>query len=115
MPLSSDLLVFSTVWAYRIEGIVSAQHVDLYRRYVKEDEAISQLRRAVWLAGNDVRDFFLSSQPDRTQQLKAQVQDLEARSSAAIEELERGKPDEVGTRFLKAHLREYWRKTAACT
>ncbi len=106
------LLVFSTVWAYRIQGIVSDQNVELYRQYVKQDEAISQLRRAVWLAGNDVRDFFLSSQSDRVQQLKSQVQELETRSAAAMEQLARGKQDEAGARFLKAHLREYWSKLA---
>src|SRR5262249_26030521 len=53
------LLVFSTAQAYRIQGIVSERRVDVYRQYVKQDEAISQLRRNSWLAGNYVRDFFL--------------------------------------------------------
>ena len=60
------ILVFSTFQAYRIEGIVSEQHVDIYRQYVKQDEAISQLRRSIWLAGNYLRDFFLSAHPDRS-------------------------------------------------
>jgi signal transduction histidine kinase len=104
------LLVISTVWAYHIEGIASGQRVELYRQFVKQDEAISQLRRAVWLASNDVRDFFLSSLPDRSTQLKSQVQALEAQSSGALQQLNRGTPENTETRFLKTHLREYWSK-----
>ena len=39
------ILVFSTMEAYRIQGIVSQQHVDAYRQYLSQDEAVSQLRR----------------------------------------------------------------------
>ena len=44
------ILVFSTIQAYRIQGIVSEKHIGIYRQYVKQDEALSQLRRGIWLA-----------------------------------------------------------------
>jgi hypothetical protein len=43
------ILVFSTIQAYRIQGIVSEKHIGIYRQYVKQDEALSQLRRGIWL------------------------------------------------------------------
>jgi signal transduction histidine kinase len=104
------ILVFSTVQAYRIQGIVSEQHVGIYRQYVKQDEAISQLRRNTWLAGNYVRDFFLSSHSDRAALLKSQLRDLDTQSRQALGRLEQLNPNEAATRSLKAHLGEYWTK-----
>src|SRR2546422_485081 len=42
------ILVFSSMQAYRIRGIVSEARVDIYRQYVNQDEALSQLRRNIW-------------------------------------------------------------------
>jgi signal transduction histidine kinase len=104
------ILVFSTIQAYRIQGIVSEKHIGIYRQYVNQDEALSQLRRSIWLAGNDVRDFFLSSLPDRTAILKAQLQDLDAQSRQALSRLEQLEPTAAGTRSFRLKLAEYWSK-----
>jgi signal transduction histidine kinase len=104
------ILVFSTIQAYRIQGIVSEQHVGIYRQYVKQDEALSQLRRSIWLAGNYVRDFFLSSLPDRSSILKSQFQDLDAQSRQALSRLEQLKPEEASIRSLRLKLPDYWSK-----
>ncbi len=104
------LLVFSTAQAYRIQGIVSEQRVDFYRQYVKQDEAISQLRRNSWLAGNYVRDFFLSSNPDRSALLKSQLKELEAQTLRAMSQLARLNPDEMAAQSVSRNLREYWSK-----
>ena len=104
------ILVFSTIQAYRIQGIVSEQHVGIYRQYVKQDEALSQLRRSIWLAGNYVRDFFLSSLPDRSAILKSQFQDLDAQSRQALSRLEQLKPEEAAIRSLRLKLPDYWSK-----
>ncbi len=102
------ILVFSTFQAYRIEGIVSERHVDIYRQYVKQDEAISQLRRGIWLAGNYVRDFFLSADPGRSALLKSQLQNLESQSHRALAQLERLKPSEPATRLVNLRIADYW-------
>jgi signal transduction histidine kinase len=104
------ILVFSTIQAYRIQGIVSDKHIGIFLQYVKQDEALSQLRRSIWLAGNYVRDFFLSSLPDRSAILKAQFQDLDAQSRQALSRLEQLKPDEAATRSLRLKLADYWSK-----
>jgi signal transduction histidine kinase len=100
--------VFSGVQAYLIEKTVSEQHVDIYRRYVKQDESISRLRRNTWLAGNHVRDFFLSSDPDRSALLRSQFRDLDAQNREDLRELEQFKPSEAATQLLKINLQEYW-------
>lgn len=104
------LLVFSTMQAYRIEGIASEQRVDIYRQYVEQDEAISQLRRNIWLAGNYVREFFLSAEANRAGLLESQIRELEAQSRKAEERLARLKPDEAAARSMAGDLREYWNK-----
>jgi signal transduction histidine kinase len=104
------ILVFSSVEAYRIQGIVSDEHVDIYRQYVKQDEAVSQLRRGIWLAGNYVRDFFLSSNPDRSAYFQSELHDLQAQSRQALVHLEQVNPNEAATRLLKVKLQEYWTK-----
>lgn len=104
------ILVFSTFQAYRIQGIVSEQHVGIYRQYVKQDEALSQLRRGISLAGNYVRDFFLSTQPDRASLLTSQLRELDAESRQALNRLEQLSPGQAATRSLALKLREFWSK-----
>src|SRR6185369_7887645 len=97
------ILVFSSLQAYRIQGIASEQHVDIYRQYVKQDEAIFHLRRSIWLAGNTVRDFFLSSKPDRSADFQSQIHDLMAESHQALVQLEQVNSAEGATRLFKAN------------
>ncbi len=104
------LLVFSTFQAWRIERFVSDQRIDLYRQYVKQDEAISQIRRSIWLAGNYVRDFFLSSDTNRATLLKSQIADLESQSRKAVSALEKTVPEAGAARTLAAELKDYWSK-----
>ena len=47
------VLVLSTVEAYRIQVSVSRQHLEIYRHFVEQEEALSTLRRNLWLAGSD--------------------------------------------------------------
>ena len=53
------VLVLSAVEAYRIQSGVSREHLEIYRKYVDEEETLATLRRNLWLAGNYVRDFFI--------------------------------------------------------
>jgi hypothetical protein len=55
------VLGLSAIEAYRIQISVSEQHLDIYRRYAAEEAELSTLRRNLWLAGNNIRDFFIHS------------------------------------------------------
>ena len=59
------VLVLSAVEAYRIQVSVSRQHLEIYRHFVEQEEALTTLRRNLWLAGNYVRDFFIQNTPEQ--------------------------------------------------
>ena len=71
------VLVLSTVEAYRIQVSVSRQHLEIYRHFVEQDEALSTLRRNLWLAGNYVRDFFIQNTPRQGAELVSQLRQLQ--------------------------------------
>ncbi len=78
------VLGLSAVEAYRIQISVSEQHLDIYRRYALEAAHLSTLRRNLWLAGNDIRDFFLHSTPAQAAILRAQLTALRAEDERSL-------------------------------
>ena len=74
------LLIFSSVEAYRIQDAISERHLDIYRQYVHEDEAASNLRRTIWLSGNYVRDFFIDARPETADRLREQLAGIRSES-----------------------------------
>jgi len=52
------LLILSTISAYRIQESFSERTVAIHHRYVQQQEIITNLRRVLWVAGIDARDFF---------------------------------------------------------
>ena len=57
------VLILSAFEAYRIQVNVSRQHLEIYRHFVAQDEALATLRKNVWMAGNHVREFFIRTTP----------------------------------------------------
>lgn len=102
------VLVFSALEAYRIQLSVSAQHLEIYRRYVDEEDALTTLRRNVWLAGNYVRDFFIRNTPDQAQTLSAQLGPLQTESAEALERLARISPQSPILPALRQSIQEFW-------
>jgi signal transduction histidine kinase len=103
------LLLFSSVEAYRIQNTVSAQHVEIYRRYVEQDVAVAKLRRTIWLAGNYVRDFFIKTGPAEAELLKKQLSDLEREGRQAADEIDRLRINRQGNSPLDARLDAFWK------
>ena len=92
------VLVLSTVEAYRIQVSVSRQHLEIYRHFVEQEEALTTLRRNLWLAGNYVRDFFIQNTPEQGAVLVAQLQKLEQEDERAFRVLRtRAQPPRSGT------------------
>ncbi len=102
------LLVFSTVEAYRIQSTVTEQHLEIYRDYINHDEALSRLRRHVLLGSTHVRDFFLSTQPDRAAALRGQLDELKADTRRGLEQLEES-ASSSHRRTPRSIVEEYWR------
>ena len=102
------LLVLSAVEAYRIQMSVSEQHVEIYRHYVEQDAALATLRRNLWLAGTDVRDFFIQTTPQQAEILHQQLESYKAEDRAALGRLaQTGVRPEV-TFKLRQSLDEFW-------
>lgn len=102
------VLVFSAAEAYRIQLSVSQQHLEIYRHYVDEEDALTTLRRNVWLAGNYVRDFFIRTTPEQGQMLRSQLSALQAESTQALDRLARISPQSPDLPALRKSINEFW-------
>jgi signal transduction histidine kinase len=102
------LLVLSAVEAYRIQMSVSEQHLEVYRHYVEQDAALATLRRNLWLAGTDVRDFFIETTPQQADILREQIEAHKAEDDVALDRLAQTGvgPDIIAK--LQHRLNEFW-------
>jgi signal transduction histidine kinase len=82
------MLILASVQAYLILGTVSEKNVETYRQYVRQDEALSNLRYSIWLAGNYVRDYFIDTTPANAHRLREQLAEVKAGGDAAFRQLE---------------------------
>ena len=103
------VLILSAVEAYRIQVNVSQQHLEIYRHFVEQDEALSTLRKNVWLAGNYVRDYFINTTPAQGDLLLKQLVDLAGESEWALRVLERGPNRQKVVPELRISLEELWK------
>jgi signal transduction histidine kinase len=102
------VLVLCAVEAYRIQASLSRQHLQIYRHFVEQDNAIATLRRNLWLAGNHIRDFFIHTTPEQAAILRSELKALEAEDEAALEQLGRTASRSELPK-LRASLNEFWR------
>lgn len=102
------VLVLSTVEAYRIQVSVSRQHLEIYRHFVEQEEALSTLRRNLWLAGNYVREFFIQNTPAQGVELVSQLQRLQREDELALSFLERVPLHRQVVPSLRKSLDEFW-------
>ncbi len=102
------VLVLSAVEAYRIQASVSRQQLEIYRSYVDQEGTLSVLRRNLWLAGNDIRDFFISTTPAQAAQLRSQIEALRSEDEAALQHMERLPRMSATAATLRKSLGEFW-------
>lgn len=102
------VLVLSAVEAYRIQAGVSQQQLEIYRSYVDQEATLSILRRNMWLAGNDVRDFFISTTPAQAAVLRSQIEDLRTEDEAALRHMESFPHLKATAATLRKSLGEFW-------
>jgi signal transduction histidine kinase len=102
------VLILSAVEAYRIQVSVSEQQVEIYRRYVDEDSTIATLRRNLWLAGNDIRDFFIETTPAQANTLRSQIDALKKEDEQVLQHLARISSRRDIVPQLRKSLDEFW-------
>jgi signal transduction histidine kinase len=102
------VLVLSAGEAYRIQASASEQQLQIYRSYVDQEGTLSILRRNLWLAGNDIRDFFISTTPQQAAILQSQLDGLRKEDEDALKHIE-AFPELAGTAaILRRSLGEFW-------
>ncbi|MEO8597537.1 MAG: sensor histidine kinase [Candidatus Solibacter sp.] len=102
------VLVLSTVEAYRIQVTVSRQHLEIYRHFVEQEDALSTLRRNLWLAGNHVRDFFIQNGPQQGNELITRLRRLEEEDETALQILARSPSHRAVVPELRRSIDEFW-------
>jgi signal transduction histidine kinase len=102
------VLVLSAVEAYRIQVSVSRQHLEIYRHFVEQEDALSTLRRNLWLAGNHVRDFFIRNTPEQGVELVAQLRRLEEEDELALQVLQHSPSHRAVVPELRRSINEFW-------
>jgi len=83
------VLILSAVEAYHIQVTISQQQVEIFRHYVDEEQALTTLRRNLWLEGIYVRDFFIRTTPEQAKILSAQLDDIQKENLGVFEHLAR--------------------------
>ena len=102
------VLVLSAIEAYRIQASVSREQLEIYRSYVDQEGTLSVLRRNLWLAGNDVRDFFISTTPAQANLLRSQIETLRDEDEVALQHMERLPRLKATAATLRKSLGEFW-------
>jgi signal transduction histidine kinase len=102
------VLVLSTFEAYRIQTSVSQQHLEIYRHFVEQDEALTTLRRNLWLASIYVRDYFIDSTQARGEWLVSQLRVMAAENEQAFSILDRAPNHRKVIPQIRKSLGEFW-------
>jgi signal transduction histidine kinase len=102
------VLILSAFEAYWIQVNVSRQHLEIYRHFVIQDEALATLRKNVWLAGNNVREFFIDNSPAQGQVLLRRLEELSHENETALDVLERNGSHRLAVPQLRSSLNEFW-------
>ena len=104
------VIVISAFEAYRIQASLSQNNLEIFRHYVEQDSAIAVLRRNLWLAGNDVRDFFINTTPEQAALLRTQLAALQTEDEGALDFLSRTSVRSEVPRIRRS-LAEFWAVT----
>src|SRR5690348_10807399 len=78
------VLVFAAFEAYRIQGAISMQHLEIYRHYVEQDKEVATLRRNLWLSNIYIRDFFIHTTREQAAELETQLQAIKKEDDEAL-------------------------------
>jgi signal transduction histidine kinase len=102
------VLVLSAVEAYRIQTSVSQQHLEIYRHFVEQDDALSALRRNLWLASIYVRDYFIDPTPAHGELYLTQLAALRVENEQALETLDHAPNHRKVVPQIRRSLGEFW-------
>lgn len=102
------LLAFSMVQAFLIQGMLSGEAQQIFQRHIREDDALTGLRRSMWMAASATRDYLVSPTPDTLRTFSQDLETLQATENRLLGELEAVPKPPEGIAQLRAMLDEYW-------
>ncbi|HTS67074.1 MAG TPA: sensor histidine kinase [Candidatus Acidoferrales bacterium] len=102
------VLVLSAVEAYYIQTTVSQQHLEIYRHFVEQDDALTALRRNLWLASIYVRDYFIDPTPAQGEVLLSQLETMKRENESALRVLDRAPNHRQVVPQIRKSLGEFW-------
>src|SRR5690242_6130408 len=101
------VLILSAVEAYNIQVAVSQRQAEIFRHYVEEEQALTVLRRNLWLEGIYVRDFFIRTTPDQAKVLAGQLDEIAIQNQRTFDQLTRISPQQTEFPKLSRRLSEF--------
>jgi signal transduction histidine kinase len=102
------LLILSAVQAYRIQQIQSRQTMEIYRRHLDQDVVLYQLRRTIWIAAVNARDYLIDpASADRLRYL-ARLSELKADADKQQRQFDLLAAGHESSRQFRRHLQRFW-------
>lgn len=101
------LLLVSTLLAYRVQLRFSEQSMGIHRRFVQQQELLTNMRAILWQTGTVLRDHFLSPSHDPVA-LSLQLQTLSNHTDHFITDLRRISDRKEAVAALEFHMTEFW-------
>ena len=101
------VLILSAVEAYHIQVTVSQQQMDIFRHYVDDEQALTVLRRNLWLEGIYVRDFFIRPTQEQAMILTGLLDEIQNENQKEFEHLSRISAQRSEFPKLRRRLNEF--------
>ena len=109
------LLVLSTALAHQIQSTFSEKSAEIHRRYVHQQELLTNLRRILYLAGATVRDFLINPAPDRRELYASQVGSLQQDGNKLLTDLRKTGDRAHTVSALEVLFDDLWRTLSSST
>jgi signal transduction histidine kinase len=103
------LLVLSALLAYQIQESFSQRSVAIHRQHVQQQQVVTSLRRLLYTAGISVRDFLLTSDPERSRKYLSEIAEMRHTGDALLSRLRTRGPSDKPINDLETALRSLWR------
>jgi signal transduction histidine kinase len=101
------LLVFCAYEAARLQRAGGEPQGEAYRRFIQQDDAVTAVRRTVWLGGINARDYFLNRGAVGRERFSAQLAELERTGKAQLRVLREALPQRVKELKLERQFDEF--------
>jgi signal transduction histidine kinase len=102
------LLILSTALAYQIQESFSQRSLEIHRRYVQQQELLTNLRRVLWMAGITARDYFLNPAANSVEMYRAQIAELRTEERALFDQLGKSSVPEAERKELVTRFEDLW-------